>query len=92
MRIVPCYDRTPLIEGAIETVTGTVVEGMISASLCVLLILLHVRTSLVIAAILPLAALSSFLVLAILRTDGHPRRAGQRHVAGGDRDLDRRAG
>jgi Cu(I)/Ag(I) efflux system membrane protein CusA/SilA len=70
VRIVTCYDRSPLIEGAIETVTGTVVEGMISASLCVLLILLHVRASLVIASILPLAALSSFLVLAILRRTG----------------------
>src|SRR5262249_4316013 len=70
VRIVPCYDRTPLIEGAIETVSGTVIEGMISASLCVLVILLHVRTSLVIAGILPLAALSSFLVVAILRRSG----------------------
>ena len=70
VRIVPFYDRTPLIEGSIETVTGTVVEGMLSASLCVLLILLHVRTSLVIAAVLPLAALSSFLVLAVLRRSG----------------------
>jgi Cu(I)/Ag(I) efflux system membrane protein CusA/SilA len=70
VRIVPCYDRTPLIEGTIETVTGTVVEGMISASLCVLLILLHLRTSLVIASILPLAALSSFLMLAVLRRTG----------------------
>ena len=70
VRIVPFYDRTPLIEGSIETVTGTVVEGMLSASLCVLLILLHVRTSLVIAAVLPLAALSSFLILALLRRSG----------------------
>jgi Cu(I)/Ag(I) efflux system membrane protein CusA/SilA len=70
VRIVACYDRTPLIEGAIETVSATVLEGMISASLCVLVILLHVRASLVIAGILPLAALSSFLVLAILRRSG----------------------
>ncbi len=70
VRIVPFYDRTPLIEGAIGTVTATVVEGMLSASLCVLLILLHLRTSLVIAGILPLAALSSFLVLAVLRRSG----------------------
>src|SRR5262249_11270962 len=33
VRIVPFYDRTPLIEGVIGTVTGTVVEAMISASL-----------------------------------------------------------
>ena len=67
VRIVPFYDRTPLIEGAIGTVTGTVLEAMVSASLCVLLILLHVRTSLVIAGTLPLAALSSFLIMAVLR-------------------------
>ena len=70
VRIVPFYDRTPLIEGAIGTVTGTVVEAMISASLCVLVILLHVRTSLVIASTLPLAALSSFLIMAVLRRPG----------------------
>ena len=70
VRIVPFYDRTPLIEGAVATVTGTVVEAMISASLCVLVILLHVRTSLVIAGTLPLAALSSFLIMAALRRSG----------------------
>ena len=65
VRIVPFYDRTPLIQGAIGTVTHTVVEAMISASLCVLLVLLHVRTSLVIACTLPLAALTSFLIMAV---------------------------
>ena len=70
VRIVPFYDRTPLIEGAIETVSGTVIEAMISASLCVLVILLHLRTSLVIAGTLPLAALSSFLIMAVLRRSG----------------------
>ncbi len=67
VRIVPFYDRTPLIEGAIGTVTRTVIEAIVSASLCVLLILLHVRTSLVIASTIPLAALSSFLIMAVLR-------------------------
>ncbi len=70
MRIVPFYDRTPLIEGAIATVTGTVVEAIASASLCVLLVLLHFRTSFVIASTLPLAAASSFLVMAVLRRLG----------------------
>jgi Cu(I)/Ag(I) efflux system membrane protein CusA/SilA len=70
VRIVPFYDRTPLIEGAIGTVTSTVVEAMISAAVCVLVILLHVRTSLVVAATLPLAALSSFLIMAALRRLG----------------------
>jgi Cu(I)/Ag(I) efflux system membrane protein CusA/SilA len=70
VRIVPFYDRTPLIEGAIETVTGTAVEAILTASLCVLVVLLHVRTSFVIAITLPLAALSSFLIMAVLRRLG----------------------
>jgi copper/silver efflux system protein len=70
VRIVPFYDRTPLIEGAIGTVTHTVVEAIVSASLCVFLVLLHVRTSLVIASTIPLAALSSFLIMSVLRRLG----------------------
>src|SRR4029079_9813067 len=67
VKIVPFYDRAPLIQGVIGTVTGTVAEAMISASLCVLVILMHVRTSLIIAVTLPLAALSSFVMMAALR-------------------------
>jgi Cu(I)/Ag(I) efflux system membrane protein CusA/SilA len=70
VKIVPFYDRTPLIEGVIGTVTGTVVEAMLSASLCVLVVLLHLRTSLIVALTLPLAALWSFLLMAALRRLG----------------------
>ena len=67
VHIVPCYDRTPLIEGAVGTVTGTVIEAMLGATLCVLLVLRHFRTSFIIAATLPLAALMSFVIMSVLR-------------------------
>jgi Cu(I)/Ag(I) efflux system membrane protein CusA/SilA len=70
VRIVPGYDRTPLIKGAMSTVTRTLVEAILTASVCVLLVMRHVRTSLIIAVTLPLATLASFLVLAILRHSG----------------------
>jgi Cu(I)/Ag(I) efflux system membrane protein CusA/SilA len=70
VRIVPFYDRTPLIEGAVSTVSQTVLEAVASATLCVLIVLLHVRTSLVIASTIPLAALASFLIIALLRRAG----------------------
>jgi Cu(I)/Ag(I) efflux system membrane protein CusA/SilA len=70
VRIVPFYDRTPLIEGAVGTVTGTLVEAILTATVCVLLVLLHFRTSFIIAATLPLAALSSFAVMWLLRRLG----------------------
>lgn len=67
VHIVPCYDRTPLIEGAVATVTGTLLEAMFGATLCVLLVLRHLRSSFVIAITLPLAALASFVCMAVLR-------------------------
>lgn len=70
VRVIPCYDRTPLIEGAVHTVTGTVWEAVITSCLCVLVVLLHVRASLVIAVAIPLAALCSFIVMWVLRICG----------------------
>jgi Cu(I)/Ag(I) efflux system membrane protein CusA/SilA len=70
VRIVPVYDRTPLIEGAIRTVTGTLIEAILTATVCVLLVLLHFRTSFVIALTLPLAVLASFLLMWLLRQLG----------------------
>jgi Cu(I)/Ag(I) efflux system membrane protein CusA/SilA len=70
VRVVPFYDRTPLIRGAIGTVTGTLVEAVLTATVCVVLVLLHLRTSFVIALTLPLAALASFVVMWLLRVWG----------------------
>ncbi len=70
VRIETCYDRTPLIEGAIRTVSGTVVEAMITATICVVLVLMHFRTSFVIAVTLPLSALASFVLMWVLRRLG----------------------
>ena len=70
IRIVPFYDRVPLIRGAIGTVTGTLLEAILTATVCVLLVLLHLRTSFVIALTLPLSALASFLIMWLLRRLG----------------------
>jgi Cu(I)/Ag(I) efflux system membrane protein CusA/SilA len=70
VKVVPFYDRTPLIRGAVGTVTGTIAEAILTASLCVLLILLHLRASFVIALTLPLAALGSFALMGLLRVLG----------------------
>jgi Cu(I)/Ag(I) efflux system membrane protein CusA/SilA len=65
--VVPFYDRTPLIRGAVRTVVGTIGEAVLTATICVLLVLLHLRASFVIALTLPLAALASFAVMWLLR-------------------------
>jgi Cu/Ag efflux pump CusA len=67
MRIVPAYDRTRLITGAIDNLKEVMLHEMIIASLAVLLILMHFRSVFVICITLPLAVLSSFLMMWLLR-------------------------
>jgi Cu(I)/Ag(I) efflux system membrane protein CusA/SilA len=63
VRIVPFYDRTRLIEGAIHTLSGTLKEELIIASIAILLILTHVRSAIVVCATLPLAVLVAFILM-----------------------------
>jgi Cu(I)/Ag(I) efflux system membrane protein CusA/SilA len=70
VRIVPAYDRTRLIEGAIHTLTGVMWHEIVIASIAVFLILLHVRSAFVICVTLPLSVLFSFLLTWLLRQLG----------------------
>jgi Cu(I)/Ag(I) efflux system membrane protein CusA/SilA len=70
VRIVPCYDRTPLITGAVGTVTRALIEALLVAAVCVLLVLRHFRAWLVIALSLPLSVLGTFLCMWVLRKVG----------------------
>ncbi|MGO9113199.1 MAG: efflux RND transporter permease subunit, partial [Thermoguttaceae bacterium] len=63
VRIVPFYDRTRLIDGAIETVSETLRDEMIIASAAILLILMHFRSAMLICMTLPLAVLVSFILM-----------------------------
>ncbi len=63
VRIVPFYDRTPLIRKALETVGGTVEEELIVCSLAILLVMGHLGNALVVAVTLPMAVLFSFLMM-----------------------------
>ncbi|MCY2929082.1 MAG: efflux RND transporter permease subunit [Planctomycetota bacterium] len=63
VRIVPFYDRTRLIEGAIHTLGRALTEEIIIASLAILLILTHFRSAFVVCITLPLAVLISFILM-----------------------------
>ena len=67
VRIVPFYDRTRLIEGAIHTLSGTLREELIIATLAILLILTHVRSAFVVCSTLPLAVLVAFILMYYLK-------------------------
>ena len=70
VHIVPAYDRTRLIHGAIHTLTEVMWHEMLIASIAILLILSHVRSVFVICITLPLAVLFSFLMMWVLRRLG----------------------
>ena len=92
VRIVPFYDRTPLIHKAIETVSGTVKEELIVCTIAILLVMGHVGNAFVVAVTLPMAILFSFLMMRLfgmssnimslagdLDLGRHPDRPGGRH-------------
>jgi Cu(I)/Ag(I) efflux system membrane protein CusA/SilA len=70
VHIVPAYDRTRLIRGAIHTLSEVMWHEMVIASLAILLILMHVRSVIVICVTLPLSVLFSFLLMWLLRQLG----------------------
>ncbi|HCP11526.1 MAG TPA: hypothetical protein DIT89_04265 [Planctomycetaceae bacterium] len=70
IRLVPCYDRTPLIGGAIRTVSRTLIEALVIAAVCVLIVLRHFRSWLVIALTLPMCVLCTFSAMLLLNAAG----------------------
>ncbi|HEY4260520.1 MAG TPA: efflux RND transporter permease subunit [Schlesneria sp.] len=70
VHIVPAYDRTRLIHGAIHTLTEVMWHEMLIASIAIMLILSHLRSVFVICITLPLAVLFSFLMMWLLRNLG----------------------
>jgi len=61
--LVTTYDRSGLIERAIENLRGKLMEEFIVVGLVCLVFLLHVRSALVVLVSLPLGVLVSFIVM-----------------------------
>jgi len=61
VEIVPTYDRSELIEGAIGTLRSTLVEEMAIVSFVILAFLLHVRSALVPILTIPVGVLLAFV-------------------------------
>ncbi|MCW2120571.1 efflux RND transporter permease subunit [Flavobacterium sp. 7A] len=57
------YDRSELIEQAIESVKGTLIEEMIAVSVVILLFLFHWRSALIILIQLPISVAIGFILL-----------------------------
>ncbi len=66
VEIVPVYDRSDLIHRAIDTLTDTLVEESLIVAVVALIFLMHVRSSIVVIAALPLGVLFSFICMRFL--------------------------
>ncbi|MDB5556977.1 MAG: heavy metal efflux pump, CzcA family protein, partial [Rhizobium sp.] len=65
-KIVPVYDRSRLIEAAIETLKSTLIEESIVVALVTVVFLLHVRSALVAIIMLPVGILIAFMAMRLL--------------------------
>jgi copper/silver efflux system protein len=63
VEIVPVYDRSGLIEHAIDTLTHKLIEEFIVVALVCVLFLFHFRSALVAIVSLPLGVLGAFIVM-----------------------------
>lgn len=66
VKIVSVYDRSNLIERAIETLRGTLVEELIIVSLIILLFLWHIPSAIVPIVTIPISVLLAFIPLYII--------------------------
>jgi len=63
VRVETAYDRSDLIERAIDTLKRTLTEESVIVSLIIMVFLLHFRSGLVVVIGLPIAVLSAFIVM-----------------------------
>lgn len=66
VEIVPVYDRSSLIQRAIDTLRNTLIEEMVVVSLVIGLFLLHVRSALIAIVTLPIAILLAFIPMSYM--------------------------
>jgi len=66
VRVIPFYDRTQLIDETVATLEHSLFLELWITILVVVLFLLHLRSSLIIAATLPIAVLLSFIAMQAL--------------------------
>lgn len=66
VEIVPFYNRAELVETALGTVTTALLQGAVLVVLVLLFFMGHLRSALLVAVQLPLAALATFLVMRVV--------------------------
>jgi Cu(I)/Ag(I) efflux system membrane protein CusA/SilA len=71
VRIVPFYDRTELIHETLGTLEEALTHEILVTVIVVLVMLLHVRSSLLVSGLLPLAVLMIFIAMKLFGVDSN---------------------
>jgi Cu(I)/Ag(I) efflux system membrane protein CusA/SilA len=71
LAIVPFYDRTGLIYETLGTLNDALVQQILVTAIVVIVMLLHLRVSLVIGAMLPLAVLAGFIAMKVVGVEAN---------------------
>lgn len=71
VKIVPIYDRTTLIDETVATLSEALLQEILITVLVIVLFLLHLKSSLIVASILPLAVYVSFIIMRQIGLDAN---------------------
>ncbi len=71
VRIVPFYDRSTLIKETLGTLTTALWQQILITIIVVLILMRHLRSSILISAMLPMAVLTAFLAMKIAGVDAN---------------------
>lgn len=67
MELVPLYDRTALVHNTVDTIGHNVAEGVVLVVVILMLFLFQVRSSLIVATVIPVALLTAFILLNLFK-------------------------
>ncbi len=69
--IVPFYDRTQLIHETLGTLENALLEEILVTVIVVIIMVMHLRSSLLISGLLPLAVLMAFIAMKVFKVDSN---------------------
>ncbi len=69
--VVPFYDRTELIHETLGTLNTALIEEILVTIIVVLVMVMHLRSSILIAGLLPLAVLMCFIAMRVFHVDAN---------------------
>ncbi len=69
--IVPFYDRTGLIKETLQTLSSAITQQVLVTIIVVVLMVMHLRSSLLIGAMLPIVVLMTFIAMKVFHVDAN---------------------